>query len=167
MELSSEVAEQLNDSMQREAVLLKEFALTGERIMKDLSDMNWIDLQIHLEASQKISTVIETTEHERDRLYKKFRGHCGVVESANFYQVVRTAAPRLQTLLIKQFRELKLALLQAQGVSWKIEMYVASAGGTMKELLNHIFPHRKGTMYSKQGVLKEADSNPLVLNREL
>ena len=167
METSFETAEELADSMRREADLLKKFALNGNKIMEDLTDMNWKDLQIHLTVSQKLSRVIEELESERTIQYQRFHREAGAVESANFYQVTVYVAEPVRSMLISQFRELKLALLQAQGMNWKIETYVASAGGTMKELLNRLFPHRKGTMYSKQGVIREVDNNPLVLNKEL
>ncbi len=167
MKTSFETVEQLDDSMRREADLLKKFALNGSRIMEDLTDMNWKDLQIHLTVSQNLSKIIENLEFERNRLYQKFCSETDAVESANFYQVVEQSPEAIRISLISQFRELKLALLQAQGMNWKIETYVASAGGTMKEFLNRMFPHRKGTMYSKEGVIREADNNPLVLNREL
>ena len=167
MKTSLETAEKLADSMHREADLLKKFALNGNKIMEDLTDLNWKDLQIHLTVSQKLSRVIEELESERTVQYQRFHRETGALESANFYQVAVCAVEPVRSKLIRQFRELKLALLQAQGMNWKIETYVASAGGTMKELLNRLFPHRKGTMYSKQGVVRETDNNPLVLNREL
>ncbi len=161
------IIDQLAGVMKREAALLKKFALAEDKIMNALSSLNWSDLQTHLAVSRSLSRAVEETEQERNTLYEKFRKQSGAVESANFYQVVEHVPGPVQMELIERFRDLKLALLQAQGMNWKIEMYVASAGGTMKELMNRLFPHRKGTLYSKEGIVREAGNNPMVLNREL
>ena len=123
-----------------------------------------------MESIDKLTDVMRkevTAESERDRLYNDLKELLNADENANFYQVVSGLNPEERKSLTIEFRNLKLALLQAQGVSWRIEAYVASAGNTMKELMNRIFPHRKGTLYSRNGLAKEAGNNPMVLNKKL
>jgi len=167
MEKTVEIIEELTSVMQREIELLGKYASIGDKIMRNLMDKDWENLQVHLTLSKTLSQSIEDTEAERDNLYRELVSESGVPESANFYQVVSTIDPDQRRVLVEKFRDLKLILLQAQGISWRIETYVASASGTMKELLNRMFPHRKGALYSRHGIIREADNNPMVVNKKL
>ncbi len=167
MEELMESIDKLTAVMRREVNILTKFAAAGESIMQNLEDKDWESLQVHLTLSNTLSQSIETAEKERERLYGNIKKFLGADKNANFYQVVSGLDPEERKSLTEEFRNLKLALLQAQGVSWRIEAYVASAGNTMKELMNRIFPHRKGTLYSRNGTAREAGNNPMVLNKKL
>ncbi len=162
-----DIIDELSAVMQKEIDQLGKYVSVGESIMKNLMDKDWENLQVHLTLSGTLSQNIEATEAERNRIYGSLKSSCAASENANFYQVVSVLEPESRKNLTEQFRALKLVLLQAQGISWKIEAYVSSAGSTMKELMNRIFPHRKGTLYSRNGIVREAENNPMVLNRKL
>ncbi len=167
MEGLMECVDKLTALMRKEVDILTRFAAAGERIMQNLEEKDWESLQVHLTLSNKLSQSIEKTEAERDRQYRDLKELLNADENANFYQVVSGIETEERRSLTEEFRNLKLALLQAQGISWRIEAYVASAGNTMKELMNRIFPHRKGTLYSRNGMAREAGNNPMVLNKKL
>jgi len=160
-------SEKLVILMARESTILKEFLVSGIKIMSDLNERNWNNLQIQLTVSRKLSHSIEEIETERNHTFECLKKSLNSEESANFFQVVFMLKSPIREELIDNFRNLKLALLHAQGVSWEIESYVSSAGGTIKELLNRVYPHRKGNIYSKKGAIRETDSHPMVLNKEL
>lgn len=160
-------SEKLAVLMSRESTILKEFLVSGIKIMSDLNERNWNNLQIQLTVSLKLSHSIEEIETERNNTFQCLKKSLNSVESANFFQVVFLLKSPVREELIDHFRNLKLALLHAQGVSWEIESYVSSAGGTIKELLNRVYPHRKGNIYSKKGAIRETGSHPMVLNKEL
>lgn len=167
MEGSMENIDNLTEIMKKEIDQLTRFAATGESIMQNLMDKDWESLQVHLILSNTLSQSIQSAESKRDLLYRELKESLSASENDSFYQVVSKLEPKKREGMTDTFRNLKLALLQAQGVSWRIEAYVASAGSTMKELMNRIFPHRKGTLYSRNGAAKEAGNNPMVLNKKL
>ncbi len=167
MEICMESIDKLTEIMKKEVDQLTRFAAIGESIMQDVLEKDWENLQVHLTLSNTLSQSIESAESERDLLYRGIKESLYAAENDNFYQVVSKLEPEKRDGLTEAFRNLKLALLQAQGASWRIEAYVASAGNTMKELMNRIFPHRKGTLYSRSGAAREAGNNPLVLNKKL
>lgn len=167
MKRTSEIINNLTEIMHREVDLLEKYASAGNKIIHDITERNWENLQVHLILSRKLSYTIEEVESDRNRIYQFLKVKTGADDNENFYQVISAIDSGSKNILIEEFRALKLALLKAQGISWKIEAYVSSANDTMKELMNRIFPHRKGTLYSKQGIIKEANNNPMVLNRKL
>lgn len=160
-------SEKLAVLMARESTILKEFLASGIKIMSNLNERNWNNLQIQLTLSRKLSLSIEEIEKERDHTFECLKKSLNSVDSENFFQVVFLLKSPIREELIDHFRDLKLALLHAQGVSWEIESYVSSAGGTIKELLNRVYPLRKGNIYSKKGAIRETGSHPMVLNKEL
>ena len=110
---------------------------------------------------------IAALEKERCHVFSSLRREVGAKSSAGFYTVVVHLEDDVQEELSVLFRQLKSLVLQLQGVIWSIDAYTRTLSTTIYDILQQIFPHRRGTMYSKSGRKHSNDSQPLVVNRQL
>ena len=110
---------------------------------------------------------INSTEKKRNDAYVKLRNHFNYKEDASFYHLVVNFPEDERDLFAELFRSLKLAAFKIQGVTGGIDSYVSNVSDSMHQILNELFPARKGKLYSKAGSPKEAEMNPMVLNHQL
>jgi len=128
---------------------------------------DWKKLSQTLEKMEHVSGYLAALEKERAHVFSKLRSEVGAKTTAGFYTVVVHLEQERQERLSGQFRELKNLVLQLQGVIWSIDAYTRTLSTTIYEILQEIFPHRRGTMYSKSGRKRKSGNDPLVVNRHL
>lgn len=128
---------------------------------------DWKMLSQNLEKMERVAAYLSALEKERVHVFEKLRAEVGEKSSSGFYSVaVRLPQPQ-QDELSQLFRQLKSRVLQLQGVIWSIDAYTRSLSSTIYDILQEIFPHRRGTLYSKSGRERGKGNDPLVVNHQL
>jgi len=163
----TKTADQLKTILQQEIDGFISAVETAEEIRNSIFKHDWKKLSQTLERMDSVTGYITAIEKERSHVFASLCEKTGVGRSCGFYTaVVHLDEPRQEELSIL-FRQLKSLVLQLQGVIWSIDAYTRTLSTTIYDILQEVFPHRRGTMYSKSGRKRKSDSDPLVVNRQL
>lgn len=139
----------------------------AEAIRSSIFKHDWKNLSHNLEKMDRLSGYLTALEKERVHVFEKLRHQVGEKAEAGFYTVVVRLPEAEQETLSKLFRQLKGLVLQLQGLTWSIDAYTRSLSSTIYDILQEVFPHRRGTMYSNTGRKRANGSDPLVINHQL
>ena len=91
----------------------------------------------------------------------------GENKDAHFYRLTVNLELKTKNHINDLYRKLKLSVLSLQNMNWRINTYVGTVTGIMKQTLKEIYPNRRGSLYSRSGLIREVESNPMVLNKKL
>lgn len=161
------LANNLIDLMAEETLLLEDFGSREEEIRACISSNNWNDLTLTIQHLSPLAEKIEQVEKTRDEAFSALRSVCGEKEDASFYHVVFHLPERERDISVELYRKLKLAAIRIQSITLSIDSYVRTVSGTVRQILEEIFPYQKGKIYSKHGGSVDSQAEPMVLNTRL
>lgn len=161
------IVNNLLDLMAEETLLLEEFGSREEDIRSCINSNNWSELTSTIQYLSPLAEKIEQVERERDEAFNALRDICGEKEDASFYHVAFHLPQRERDLCVELYRKLKLAAIRIQGITLSIDSYVRTVSGTVKQILEEIFPYQKGKIYSRQGDSVDSRAEPMVFNTSL
>ena len=164
---SLENTEQLINILEKEIELVRTFTETEGIIMDSVIANNWDVLESGLDQTKDISWEIEKLDKAREVCIELLREEAGEDINAHFYRLTVNLDTDIKNRLNDLYRDLKLSVLNLQNINWRIDTYVGTVTGIMKQTLKEIYPNRRGSLYSRSGMIKEADNNPMVLNKKL
>ncbi len=162
-----ENSKQLIDILEKEIDFVNKFTEIEKSILDSVIANNWDTLEKSITKSDNISQIIERLDNQRDICVETLRDQMGEDESTHFYRLTSNLEPEYKNKINDLYRVLKLSVLNLQNMNWRIDAYVGTVTGIMKQTLNEIYPNRRGSLYSRSGIIKEADHNPMVLNKKL
>lgn len=157
----------LADLMVKETELLNEISGQEEKLQQALRDNSWSDMEKIISTIGPLSIKMERIENERDRVYRKLKEKLDKKENDGFYSVAMHMKGQTREDCLGGYRRMKVAVLRMQGLTAGIDQYVRSVGETSRLVLDEVFPHRKGKIYSNNGSAKPVQADPMVLNRHL
>ncbi|MFW5712806.1 MAG: hypothetical protein ACOCW5_01175 [Spirochaetia bacterium] len=160
-------AEHLSTILQQEVDGFSSAIERAETIRSSIFKHDWKQLSESIEKMERLSGYLAALEKERDHVFEKLRSEVKASPSDGFYTVVVRLEREEQETLSSLFRKLKTKVIQLQGVIWSIDAYTRSISTTIYDILQEIFPHKRGTMYSKSGKKRKIDNDPLVVNHQL
>jgi len=167
MRESLENIEQLIVILEKEIKLVKTFTKIEGVIMDSVITNNWDVLESNIDQTQGLSRDIEKLDKAREACIELLREEVGEDINTHFYRLTVNLDLDIKNKLNDLYRDLKLSVLNLQNINWRIDTYVGTVTGIMKQTLKEIYPNRRGSLYSRSGIIKEVDNNPMVLNREL
>ena len=153
--------------MEKETDLLNEISSQEEKLQKALRANNWEELESIINRISPLSLKMEKVETDRDKVYKKLKEKLEKKEEDGFYSVAMHMKGKTRENCLGGYRKMKVALLRMQGITAGIDQYVRTVGETSRIVLDEVFPHRKGKIYSNNGSAKPVQADPMVLNRHL
>ncbi len=157
----------LADLMEKETELLNRISSEEENLQKALRNNSWEDMEKIISRLSPLSDSMEKVEEERNDTYLKLKTRLDKSENDGFYSVVMNMKDASRERCLGGYRKMKIALLRMQGITAGINQYVRTVGDTSRSILEEVFPHRKGRIYSQNGSAKPIQSDPLILNRHL
>ncbi len=163
----SENMDKLIRFMEEETIALNIFAKKEDKLRLFIQQNDWENLNKCIHSMESMSDKIEKLGEERQKEFNRVKNHFGKNEDVGFYQIIVHLPAAQRDNCAKVYRELKLSVLKIQGITSSIDTYVRTVAGTMQQIINEIFPHRKGSIYCRKGNPKLAEENPMVLNRQL
>ena len=164
---TTEIAEHLITVLKDEIELINSFAKIEKTILNSVVNCSWDGLESAIRRSQDISLELESLEIERENSLMAIREIKGLDADFGFYRITVELESEVSVELNNLFRVLKISVMNVQNITLRIDAYVGTVTGIMKQTLKEIYPNRRGSMYSRTGVIREAESNPMVLNRKL
>ncbi|MAG13868.1 MAG: hypothetical protein CMN78_04670 [Spirochaetales bacterium] len=157
----------LLEAMNREYTLLGQFKSAETELAGAIRAKNMSQLESCTQEMAALSDELAEVEKQRHLAFFRLRAAAGEDQDASFYQVIAHLPVDARDLLAELYRSLKFAVIGVQAVTSSLDEHINTVHETMQKILNELFPHRKGNMYSRAGKRREVDSNPLVVNQHL
>ncbi|MDR0403963.1 MAG: hypothetical protein LBH35_10295 [Treponema sp.] len=125
----------------------------------------WADYEAYLEAIGGIGEDFELLETERNRLFAEAAPGEDLDEKERFYALSVRLPERERNELTALYRRLKIQALQIRLTNDNLMDYIRETKNAISGMLESAYPDRKGKIYSRNGVEREADMKSVVLNR--
>ncbi len=163
----SSTVETLEHHMERECVLLSGLYEKQVTLKEKIHTKDWNGLEETMSEMSDLADELVTVDKQRQLSYEKLQSHVSQDEETSFYGVVVRLPERERARLSDLYRKMKLSVLGIQTVTYCIDDHVQTINDTMHRILGELYPHRKGNIYSSEGMKREAAGNPLLFDRSL
>ena len=153
----------LKRTLRAEARSLKDFAELQKQLQLAISKRQWTELADEIDALRQLAEKIETLEEDRIQAYQNLKGSLQADGEESFTEIVSRLSPKDRDELLALFRHLKAAVIRVKASAGLLDYYVQSMSDALRQILEELFPHRKGKMYSRSGKPKEPGDESLML----
>ena len=151
-------------------ILLKEIELLEkipplQAMIRDaVIKREWTDYELLMESLGETGTQFEVLEAEREAVYQ---GLTGGEEPDSFYAWAARLPQKEQEEFSGLYRKLKMITLQIKISNDTLMEYLREAKTAVSGLLERAYPDRRGKMYSRKGIEREADMRSVMVNKSL
>ena len=166
MESATHVAA-LSHAMQEECDLLDQFRKYEAELKACIYGKDWGGLESVIGVLTSMAEKLSDIEAVRHEHFERLRGESLEAPEASFYQVIVHLPVSDREHLAAMYRKMKLTVLDIQTITWCINEHVHGINDALQQVLDELFPHRKGRMYSKEGTQAESGTNPMLINRSM
>jgi ribosomal 50S subunit-associated protein YjgA (DUF615 family) len=153
----------LKRTLRAEARSLKDFAELQKGLQLSISKRQWTELSKEIDALRKLAEKIETLEKDRIGAYQLLKSSLHAEGEESFTQIVSRLPVEDRDELLSLYRHLKAAVIRVKASAGLLNYYVQSMSDALRQILEELFPHRKGKMYSRTGKPKEPGDESLML----
>ncbi|MCI0481502.1 MAG: hypothetical protein L0213_07930, partial [Candidatus Dadabacteria bacterium] len=154
----------LLEYMKLELNRLEAFREAELELKNGISRKDWDGLDRCIRKMKLLSTDLVGVEEKRNRAFIELRDLVGEEEGAGFYQVIVHLPVEERESFAELYRAMKFLAVGIRSVTYCIDEHLQTINGTLQQILNELFPYRKGNLYSKHGKRREAHHNPMIVN---
>jgi hypothetical protein len=149
--------------MDMEAGLLNDYAARLQELQRTIAQHDWDAVQKGIASLRNLAGEVETAEAARVEAFRALKAEHFLPIEESFDQ----AAERLERDRLKELaRRLKIGVVRVKGSSGLLGYYVRSALQARHQVLEELYPHRKGRLYSRSGRARSAADESLMLDRK-
>ncbi|MBN1649091.1 MAG: flagellar export chaperone FlgN [Spirochaetales bacterium] len=163
-----ELIEKLKECMSEELNILTNFSENEQNLKHNIEKHDWVSLEKTIKQMQPLSERIDLLDKERSDIFRELCGYYGEKENCSFYHIAVYFPHSEREICTSLYQELKIAVIRIQSITWSIDNYVRTVTGTIQQVLNNVYPHRKGNLYCSKGSLKQSTGiDPVLVNQQL
>ena len=155
----------LKRALRKETRTLKDYSVLQKSLQQAISKRKWTELNKEIDALRLLADKIEALEEDRIQAYQMLKGSLRAREREGFTEIVARLPAEERDELLGLYRHLKAAVIRVKASAGLLNYYVQSMSEALRQILEELFPHRKGKMYSRTGKPKEAGDESLMLYR--
>jgi hypothetical protein len=142
--------------------------LDERKVLSDaIRRRDWPELQDVLLRIEGIALLAEATEHARAALWNEVLVDSGLPADSSVYRVGLGVPEPERSNLSSAYRRLKVAALRARIENEALGEYVGETAGTIRSVVEELYPDQKGKIYSRSGRAIAAGARPIVLDTAL
>ena len=153
----------LKRTLRAEARTLRDFADLQKDLQQAISKRQWTELNKEIEALRQLAEKIETLEEDRIQAYRTLKRSLQAGDKESFTEIVARLPAKDRDELLSLYRHLKAAVIRVKASAGLLNYYLQSMSEALRQILEELFPHRKGKMYSRTGKAKEPGDESLML----
>jgi hypothetical protein len=153
----------LKRTLRAEARTLKDFAELQQGLQQAISKRKWTELHKEIDALRQLAEKIETLEEDRIQAYQSLKSSLQAGDQESFTEIVSRLPAKERDELLGLHRHLKAAVIRVKASAGLLNYYVQSMSEALRQILEELFPHRKGKMYSRTGKAKEPGDESIML----
>ncbi len=153
----------LKRTLRAEASTLKDFADLQKQLQRAISKRQWTELSKEIDALRQLAEKIEALEEDRIQAYQTLKSSLQSDGEESFTEIVAHLPAKDRDELLALYRHLKAAVIRVKASAGLLNYYVQSMSDALRQILEELFPHRKGKMYSRTGKPTEPGDESLML----
>jgi len=159
--------ENLKNLLNREVELLDDFAREEQKLQNAIVEREWERLEEIVAQMSEASDRVLEVEKERHECYTRTRQELGCAEGERFYDFVARLDLGDRMEVSELYRRLKVSVMRVQALTGGIGSYVTSATTAIRDVLDELYPRRKGRIYSRGGEHAAPDDRAMVVDHHL
>ena len=157
----------LTESMRQECNILAEFHESETTMKVKIHEKDWDSLETIIDRMSELADSLVEVDTSRQTAFDEIKTRVGESSAAGFYQVIVHLPFEDRNVLSDLYRMMKASVFGIQAVTYCMDAHVRTLNDTIHGILGELYPHRKGSIYSKKGQKLQSGSNPILLNKEL
>ena len=122
----------------------------------------WTDYELFMQSISEIGAQFEVLETEREAIFNALQAG---EKPESFYAWTARLPKDEQEEISGLYRKLKMITLQVKISNDTLMEYIREARSAVSGLLERAYPDRRGKMYSRKGIEREADMRSVMVNR--
>ncbi len=159
-------ARTLAKAMEVEAGLLNDYAARLRELQRTIGQRDWDAVQKDIASLRNLAGEVETAEAERVEAFRALKAERFLPAEESFDRVAEQLEPPECDQLRDLARRLKIGVVRVKGSSGLLGYYVRSALQSRRQVLEELYPHRKGRLYSRSGRTRSTADESLMLDRK-
>ncbi|MFP4383249.1 MAG: flagellar export chaperone FlgN [Spirochaetia bacterium] len=164
------IAEQLSKTLSEQIRSLTDLAENLTVVRDALFQKNWINLERIMRRNTPLVEEFEKLEYDRNRILESAQNELdqeNVLGDDSLSQLYSRISGETRRELEEKRRKMKILVSRISALSEGIEFYVRTTAKTLGNVLDELFPVRRGKLYSKSGKTAGPGEMPMVVNRAL
>ncbi len=164
--MTTKIPELIQSVLDEEAALEK--YLEERKVLSDsIRRRDWPALQDVLLRIEGIALLAEATERNRSALWDEILAESGLPADSSVYRLALGVPEPERSMLSDSYRRLKVAALRARVENEALGEYVGETAGTIRSVVEELYPDQKGRLYGRTGRAVSAGARPIVLDTAL
>jgi hypothetical protein len=159
--------EKLKELINSEVELLESFARDERKLQSAMVNRQWELLEGIVNEMSHASEQVLAVETERHECYTRLREELGCDPQDSFYDFAARLDLGERMEISELYRRLKVAVMRVQALTGGIGSYVTSATTAIRDVLDELYPQRKGRIYSRGGHHTAPDDRAMVVDHHL
>ncbi|HUX13459.1 MAG TPA: hypothetical protein VMW87_10550 [Spirochaetia bacterium] len=155
------------EALQLQGILLDRLSHEEARLQIAVLQKDWIALEACVREMKSLSAGVEECETRRNESYRSLKTSLGLKSGDSFYDVLARLPIDERQELVELYRRLRIGIAKVRSITDGIDAYVTATVGTMRDILDELFPERKGKLYSRTGAAASTDTSSMVVNHRL
>jgi hypothetical protein len=152
--------------MEMEAGLLADYAVRLQELQRTIARHDWDEVQKGIAGLRNLAGEVETAEAARVEAFRALKAEHFLPAEESFDQAAERLEGPQRERLKELARRLKIGVVRVKGSSGLLGYYVRSALQARHQVLEELYPHRKGRLYSRSGRARSAADESLMLDRK-
>jgi hypothetical protein len=152
--------------MDMEAGLLADYAARLQELQRTIAQHDWDAVQKGIASLRNLAGDVETAEAARVEAFRALKAEHFFPAEESFDRVAERLEGPERERLKELARRLKIGVVRVKGSSGLLGYYVRSALQARHQVLEELYPHRKGRLYSRSGRARSAADESLMLDRK-
>ncbi len=159
-------ARTLAKAMEVEAGLLNDYAARLQGLQRTIGQRDWDAVQKDIASLRNLAGEVETAEAQRVEAFRALKAEHFLPAEDSFDRVAEQLEGPERDRLRELARRLKIGVVRVKGSSGLLGYYVRSALQARHQVLEELYPHRKGRLYSRSGQTRSTADESLMLDRK-
>jgi hypothetical protein len=156
------LAAALRASMDREAGLFVRLGGEIESLRESMQARSWGTGLAIAQAIERSAGVIEEADDARADAFVLLRDHLKLPQATAFSAVLPALPDGIREELEGSWRQMRVSLVRLKTATSRMRYSAEALAGALNAVLEQVFPHRRGRIYSRRGTPTAVVGTPVV-----
>jgi hypothetical protein len=148
--------------MERETELFLEMGQQIERLKDSVTRKNWAAGLSIAQDLERFASRVEQIDTARDWAFFSLCVSLGLPRETFFSALLPRMNAEQRGLLEKGWRNLRMSVVRLATATNRMRYFAEALSGTLGRMLEEVFPHRRGKIYSRRGTATRVNDAFLV-----
>ncbi len=152
----------LKASMDRETGIFHQMEREMESLRDSFQRKTWTSALATAQGMERFAALVGEADEARDQAFIRLCVATGVAPETPFSSVLSRMDAEPRGMLEEGWRDLRMAVVRLSTAASRMRYSAEALAGTLSRILEEIFPHRRGRIYSRRGTATSVNDSLLV-----